>query len=136
VLATAKPITFNGKPAGYVRPNLGAFIDWDGDGKKDFIGCHFENSIRLYRNLGPGVANTEPQFSHPDGELLLQSWTVQMISGAEVVDWNGDGGLDILTGQGHGGSGLRFFARDYLEDELHHTHPRVTIQAMERQSSK
>src|SRR2546422_2111729 len=37
---------------------------------------------------------------------------------AEVVDWNGDGDLDLLTGQGHGGSGLRFYERDRIEDEL------------------
>jgi hypothetical protein len=54
-----------------------------------------------------------------------------MISGAEVIDWNGDGDLDILTGQGHGGSGLRFFERDWIEDELHHTHPLVRILGVE-----
>jgi hypothetical protein len=48
-----------------------------------------------------------------------------------VVDWNGDGDLDLLTGQGHGGSGLRFFERDWIEDELHDSHPLVTVQAVE-----
>jgi hypothetical protein len=28
-----------------------------------------------------------------------------------------------LTGQGHGASGLRFYARDWLEDERRHSHP-------------
>jgi hypothetical protein len=131
VLAEAKPILFGGQTATYVRPNLGSFVDWDGDGKKDFIGCHFENSIRFYRNIGSGKLNTEPQFSSAEGVVILQSLTPQMISGADAVDWNGDGDIDILTGQGHGGSGLRFFERDYLEDELNGTHPVVTITGAE-----
>ena len=35
---------------------------------------------------------------------------------------------DIVTGQGHGGSGLRFFARDYIDDFVHQTFPRVTVE--------
>jgi hypothetical protein len=50
-----------------------------------------------------------------------------MISGVDVRDWNGDGDLDLLTGMGHGGSGLRFFERDYVEDLRRWTLPRVTI---------
>jgi hypothetical protein len=127
VLEEAKPISFGGQSVTYVRPNLGSFVDWDADGKQDFIGCHFENSIRFYRNIGSGKANTDPQFASPEGVVILHSWTPQMISGVDVVDWNRDGDLDILTGQGHGGSGLRFFERDYLEDELNDTHPIVTV---------
>jgi hypothetical protein len=120
------PISFGGPSVRYVRPNLGAFVDWDGDGKPDLIGCHFENSIRLYRNLGPNRPGTEPQFAGPEGQLLLTASSPQMISGADVIDWNGDGDLDILTGQGHGGSGLRFYERDWVEDERNGTHPIVT----------
>ena len=50
-----------------------------------------------------------------------------MISGADVIDWHGDGDLDIVTGQGHGGSGLRFFERDYIEDTANHTRPVVSV---------
>ncbi len=132
VFELAKPIRFGDQTASYVRPNLGSFVDWDGDGKKDLIGCHFENSIRFYRNIGSGRPKTEPRFTSSEGDILLQSWTPQMISGADAVDWNGDGDLDILTGQGHGGSGLRFYERDYLEDELNRTHPVVTIESVER----
>jgi hypothetical protein len=126
-----KPILFGGKKATYSRPNLGSFVDWDGDGKKDLIGCNFENSIRFYRNLGSGAPGTEPQFADPEGEVLLQGESPQMISGADAVDWDGDGTLDILTGQGHGASGLRFCARAWLDDERRHSHPVVTIQGVE-----
>jgi hypothetical protein len=50
-----------------------------------------------------------------------------MISGADAVDRNGDGDLALLNGQGHDGSGLRFYERDWIEDELHNTHPVATV---------
>jgi hypothetical protein len=131
VFETAKPIAFGGQSVSYIRPNLGSFVDWDGDGKKDFIGCHFENSVRFYRNVGSGNPKAEPQFPSAEGIVILQSWAPQMISGADAVDWNQDGDVDILTGQGHGGSGLRFFERDYIEDELNGTHAVVTICGVE-----
>lgn len=131
-LAAPRPILFGKKPVSYVRPNLGSFVDWDGDGKRDLIGCHFENSIRFYRNVGSGAPGTEPEFADPEGITILAASSPQMISGADVVDWNGDGDLDILTGQGHGGSGLRFFERDWIEDELQSTHPIVAVHAVER----
>jgi hypothetical protein len=130
-LGSQKPILFNGQAVKYVRPNLGSVVDWDGDGKRDFVGCHFENSIRLYRNTSSDAPNAEPQFTDPEGIVLLEASSPQMISGADAVDWNGDGDLDLLTGQGHGGSGLRFYERDWIEDELHDTHPIVTCGKLE-----
>jgi len=126
-LEEPKPILFGGKRVSYVRPNLGSFVDWDGDGKRDFMGCHFENSIRFYRNIGSGARDTEPQFADPEGVVIVQGESPQMISGADAIDWNGDGDLDILTGQGHGGSGLRFYERDWIEGERNNTHPVVTV---------
>ena len=135
VLAAPKAILFGGKPVTYVRPNLGSFVDWDRDGKRDLIGCHFENSIRFYRNIGSGAPGAEPEFANPEGVTILTGSSPQMISGADAVDWNGDGDLDILTGQGHGGSGLRFFERDWIEDELRGSHPRVEVRAIEAGST-
>jgi VCBS repeat protein len=129
LLAEPAPILFGGRKVSYVRPNLGSFVDWDGDGRKDLIGCHFENSIRFYKNIG---SPAEPQFADPEGVIILKGESLQMISGADVVDWNGDGDLDLLTGQGHGGSGLRFYERDWLENELAGTQPVVTVLKVER----
>jgi len=126
-LADPKPILFGRGQVKYVRPNLGSFVDWDGDGKKDLIGCHFENSIRFYRNIGSGAPGAEPEFGDPEGVTILQGESPQMISGADAVDWNSDGDIDILTGQGHGGSHLRFFERDWIQDEMNGTHPVVSI---------
>jgi len=133
-LAPGTPIRFAGALPGYVRPNLGDFVDWDGDGARDLIGCHFENRILLYRNVagGPGA----PRFDAAEGVTLVEPATVQMISGAEAVDWNKDGDLDLLTGQGHGGSALRFFERDYIEDTQRRTHPVATVLTLESRASR
>jgi len=131
VFGDAKAITFGGQTVRYVRPNLGSFVDWDGDGLRDFIACEFENNVRFYRNIGSPQQGAEPEFRDAEGVIILQASSPQMISGAQAVDWNGDGDLDLLTGQGHGGSGLRFFERDWIEDELHGTHPVVTAGPVE-----
>jgi hypothetical protein len=117
----------SGEVISYSRPNLGSFVDWDGDGKNDFIGCEFENSARLYKNVGSGTPGTEPIFSGSDGIHIVQPYTVQMMSGADAIDWNRDGDLDIITGQGHGASGLRFYERDYINDFVNNTFPVVTV---------
>jgi hypothetical protein len=126
ILAEGKTILFNGKTVNYVRPNLGNCIDWDGDGKQDLIGCYFEVDVLFYRNIGTGKPGDEPRFASAEGVPVVKPFTVQMISGADVIDFNGDGDLDILTGQGHGGSNMRFFERNYIEDQLHHSRPAVT----------
>ena len=117
-----------GEEIDFNRPNLGAFVDWDGDGRKDFIACEFEMNCRLYRNTGSNQPGTRPVFGGPrEGEMLVQPFVGETMSGAEAIDWNGDGDLDILTGQGHGGSGIRFFEHDYLRDLMQGTEPRVRI---------
>ena len=52
LLAAGKDILFRARRVNYVRPNLGSFVDWDGDGRRDFIVANFENNIRLYQNIG------------------------------------------------------------------------------------
>jgi hypothetical protein len=59
-----------------------------------------------------------------------------MISGVQAVDWNNDGNLGLVTGQGHGGSGVRFFGREYVEDLLRSTLPQVAVTGRERSSGQ
>jgi hypothetical protein len=107
-----------------LRANLGSCVDWDGDGLLDLIGCEFENSCRLFRNQGqPG----QPRLLPAQGIELVRPWVSETMSGADAVDWNGDGDLDLLSGQGHGGSGLRYFERDFIEDRLRGSAPRVRV---------
>jgi hypothetical protein len=111
-----------------LRPNLGDFVDWDGDGKKDFLACEFENECRVWRRTDAGGPGVKPVFAGPpEGETILAPYSDQMISGLDARDWNGDGDVDLLTGQGHGGSGIRFYERDFLEDTRAGRLPEVTI---------
>ena len=120
-----------GKPLDLERPNLGDVLDWDGDGRQDLLMCEFETSCRVFLNTAaPGE---RPRFrSSAAGLNVLRPWTAQTISGADAFDWDGDGRADVLTGQGHAGSGLRFFSRGYLEDLRRDTLPRVTVGPRER----
>jgi len=123
------------RPIDLERPNLGACVDWDGDGLLDLIACEFENDIRLFRNTS-GDPSGRPRLGGPaQGQTLYEAWSREMISGADVVDFNGDGDLDVITGQGHGGSGIRFLERDYIEDWGRQTFPVVTVGAAERAPS-
>jgi hypothetical protein len=117
-----------GAPSDLLRPNLGDFVDWDGDGARDLIVCEFENFCQVFRNTTGGGPGRKPLFAGGPGITVLAPHTAQMISGADAVDWDGDGALDLLTGQGHGGSGLRFFARGYLDDVAKGTRPLVTVE--------
>jgi hypothetical protein len=139
VLAYPSWVRSGGAIISYTRPNLGSFVDWDGDGKKDFIGCHFEGNVRFYRNTGTGQPNTTPSLSPVNGTIIVEPFvTTQMISGADVLDWRGDGDLDVITGQGHSGSGLRFYERDYINDFLNktiyglNTFPAASVTGVER----
>jgi hypothetical protein len=95
--------------------------------------------VRFYRNTGSGQPNTVPTLSPAAGIVIVQPFvTTQMISGAEAVDWRGDGDLDIITGQGHGGNSLRFYERDYVNDFVNKTvygndtFPAVTVGTAEK----
>ena len=126
-----------GKVITYSRPNLGDFVDWDGDGKKDLIACEFERNARVYINTASGGTNAEPAFSSSEkGIVIVQPFTTQMMSGADATDFNADGDIDILTGQGHGASGLRFYERSYIEDWLRGSHPVVIVGEVEMRSPK
>jgi hypothetical protein len=130
VLAEAKRIKFgptdDGTTQYWLRPSAGSFVDWDGDGKKDLIAGEFETGVKLYKNIGSGAPGTEPEFADPNGVYLVKPPVGMQVFGADAKDFNGDGDIDILTGQGHGGSGLRFFDRNYIDDTLNDTAPVVT----------
>jgi hypothetical protein len=119
-----------GKPLDLERPNLGDVLDWDGDGRRDLLACEFETSCRVFRNTSP--ERGRPRFrGSAEGIAVLRPFTAQTISGADAFDWDGDGREDVLTGQGHAGSALRYYARAYLEDLARGTLPRTTVERVE-----
>lgn len=118
------------------------FADIDGDGKRDLIAAGNDNRVRYYHNTGTLAA---PAFSGfavvpgPDGEFVLPSDVGGRI---EIADWDGDGKLDLLTGDfgGHitwyrntgtasapvfGAPGIQLTRGGSRIQEAYNTHPRV-----------
>jgi hypothetical protein len=78
----------------YLSPFL---YDWDGDGKLDLImgeGSFSSNSIFVLINKGSNSA--QPNFEPP---MLLISGEGREHLTPRVIDWNGDGKPDIVTGE-------------------------------------
>jgi hypothetical protein len=83
-------------------------VDFNGDGAKDLITGENYGCIRFYRNTG---TDSNPQFS---GYTLLQVggsdyYCNDGFSMPEVVDWDNDGVLDVICGDGGDDTGGRVY---------------------------
>src|SRR5712691_2430171 len=73
-------------------------VDYDGDGDLDLVvGC-FGSNFYLYENTG---RNGEIALSEHPVELPIKSTSYH--SAPHLVDWDGDGDLDLLSGCADGG---------------------------------
>ena len=78
--------------------------DWDGDGDVDFVIGNFAGTFLLVTNVG---TKSEPKFS--GDPTLLQNAKGEILrikgkhSAPHVVDFDGDGDLDLLSGSTAGG---------------------------------
>ena len=75
-------------------------VDWNGDGKLDLVVGTFAGSFYVFPGEGGGKFQSKP-------ERIMAGGSPLMVPGGHsdpvVVDWDGDGDLDLLSGSDHGG---------------------------------
>ncbi len=75
-------------------------IDWDGDGHLDLVVGTFAGTFYLFRGREGGRFDPKPAQIQAGGEPLDNN---AYHGDPFVVDWDGDGDLDILSGSAKGG---------------------------------
>lgn len=99
LMADGKPIEVEG----FAAPNVG---DFDNDGTRDLlIGQYVLGRLRVYRNVG---SNAQPKFGDFEwftagGEIAGVPNCCQVAFTPQLVDFDGDGHSDVLTGSGIAG---------------------------------
>jgi len=76
-------------------------VDWDGDGDLDLVVGNFPGTFYLFKGEGKGKFAPLPE------EMKTVDGAGLKVDGSHgdpfVIDWDGDGDLDILSGSDHGG---------------------------------
>lgn len=111
-----------------LSPNV---VDWDGDGNLDIVTGNSQGFIYYYKNYGDNTNfafGTPEKLKYKDGEpIFVQGGYGESTQGPvearwgytspNIVDWDGDGHLDILMGDARSKHVIIKGSTDGLEDE-------------------
>ena len=76
--------------------------DLDGDGKLDIVAGNFSGSFGFFKGTGKGKFEAKATWLEAGGNKM----TVPAHSDPFLIDWDGDGDLDLLSGSSSGGAFL------------------------------
>ncbi len=75
-------------------------VDWDGDGHVDLVVGNFSGTFYWFKGEGKGKFRPKPEVIKTSGAPLRIEGNH---SDPFVVDWDGDGALDLVSGSSNGG---------------------------------